>query len=98
MNWKVNTLIDKNHRSHLTDFVLSFIIQESTPVNTTTWAALEILRGGATTRERDVFTLAMVAVEVRTGSFQRGFLNLPAFEQTFTGRTPLVSRIHASPR
>ena len=105
MNWKVNILIDKDGRARLTDFILSFITreeyttfitQESNPVNTTTWAAPEILRGGGATKEGDVFTFAMVAVEVRMRSFQRRILNLPALEQTFTGRPPFISRIHAS--
>ena len=95
MNWKMNILIDKDGRARLTGFVLSFITQESAPVNTTTWAAPEILRGGGATKEGDVFTFAMVAVEVRIGGFQRRFLDSPTFEQTFTGRTPFVGRIHA---
>jgi hypothetical protein len=32
----------------------------------TTWAAPEILRGGSVTKEGDVFTFSMVAVEVCT--------------------------------
>ena len=68
-------MIDGDGRARLTDFGLSSIIQgegslvstqDPTMRNATTWVAPEILRGGPASKEGDVFTFAMVAVEVRT--------------------------------
>lgn len=73
LDLKVNVLIDKNGHARLTDFGLISFSREDTSVGSpqdmktagaTTWAAPEILRGGAVTKEGDVFTFAMVAVEV----------------------------------
>lgn len=74
MNSKANVLIDKNDHARLTDFGLASITQEDTTFDPhdqggtgmTTWAAPEILKGGPATNEGDVFTFAMVAVEVST--------------------------------
>jgi len=80
-NSKANILIDKDGHARLTDFGLTSIIrgeysvcspQESGEASTTTWAAPEILRGGPATKEGDVFTFAMVAVEVRTREASNG--------------------------
>ena len=81
VNSKGNILIDKDGHARLMDFRLASIIreeyptvspQESSAENTTTWAAPEILRGGPVTKEGDVFTFAMVAVEVRTRGVSNG--------------------------
>jgi serine/threonine protein kinase len=75
MDSKANILIDKDGRARLTDFGLTSIIrgeysvaslQEASETTTTTWAAPEILKGGPVTKEGDVFTFAMAAVEVHT--------------------------------
>ena len=72
-NSKVNVLVDKNGHARLTDFGLTSIgrednstrpPQDMSVAGTTTWAAPEILRGGAVTKEGDIFTFSMVAVEV----------------------------------
>jgi serine/threonine protein kinase len=69
----VNVLIDKNNHARLTDFGLASVIREENSTlspqdrgaaGTTAWAAPEILKGGTMSKEGDVFTLAMVAVEV----------------------------------
>lgn len=89
MNSKANILIDKDGHARLTDFGLASITrgehsvfspQESGDASTTTWAAPEILRGGPATKEGDVFTFAMVAVEVRTREVSHGSFstNLPS--------------------
>ncbi|KAF9789477.1 kinase-like domain-containing protein [Thelephora terrestris] len=71
-----NILIDKDGHARLTDFGLTSIIrgddsirspQDSAIASTTMWAAPEVLQGGASTKEGDVFTFAMVAVETFTG-------------------------------
>jgi serine/threonine protein kinase len=75
MNSKPNVLIDKDGNARLTDFGLTSISQGDNSLrspqdpgmaNMTTWAAPEILKGEveAVTKEGDVFTFAMVAVEV----------------------------------
>ena len=59
----------------------------------TTWAAPEILRGGAVTKEGDVFTFAMVAIEVCTRDvFDKGFSTY--FPRTdFHGTCPLLHEL-----
>jgi len=78
MNSKANILIDKSGRARLTDFGLTSItrgenhravLETQAMGGTTTWAAPEILKGGAVTKEGDIFTFAMVAVEVRATGF-----------------------------
>lgn len=82
MNSKANILIDKDGRARLTDFGLTSIIrgdnstrapQVADMTGVATWAAPEILRGGAVTKEGDVFTFAMVTVEVRSQVFDGSF-------------------------
>lgn len=74
-------MIDKDGRARLTDFGLAYIVRGKSSIRVsqgpditgmTTWAAPEILRGGAATKEGDVFTFAMVAIEVCSGVFERG--------------------------
>ena len=80
MNRKANVLIDKDGHARLTDFGLAAIIRgefsifsaQDSGANTTTWAAPEILRGGSATKEGDVFTFSMVAIEVRTRGVSSG--------------------------
>ena len=81
VNSKANILIDKDGHARLTDFGLASITrgeysifspQESSAENTATWAAPEVLRGSPATKEGDVFTFAMVAVEVRTRGVSNG--------------------------
>jgi len=75
MNWKANILIDQDNHARLTDFGLTSIIRgdystlspQDSGAGNTTWAAPEILKGGPATKEGDVFSFAMVAIEVRTG-------------------------------
>ncbi|KAF9644877.1 kinase-like protein, partial [Thelephora ganbajun] len=71
-----NILIDKDGHARLADFGLTSIIrgedstrspQDSNTNNTTTWAAPEILKEGSVSKEGDVFTFAMVTVEIFTG-------------------------------
>lgn len=67
-------MIDRSGRARLTDFGLTFIIhgensivspQASTsPTSPTAWAAPEVLGGGPVSKEGDIFTFAMLAVEV----------------------------------
>lgn len=74
MGWKANILIDKNGHARLTGFELAVITPGNTltsllqdpNTNMTTWVAPEILRGGLVTKEGDIFTFAMVAIEVHT--------------------------------
>ena len=48
------------------------MFQDHDMQGTKTWAAPEILKGGAATKEGDVFTFAMVAIEVCSAVFERG--------------------------
>ena len=74
VNPKANILVDENGHARLTDFGLTAITRGDnsirSPANpavaSTTWAAPEVLEGRPETKEGDVFTFAMVSVEVRT--------------------------------
>jgi len=52
-------------------------------------AAPEILKGGAVTKEGDIFTFAMVAVEVRATGVSTD-VSQPTLVQTFTGHAPFL--------
>lgn len=82
---KANVMIDSNGHARLTDFGLTSIprdegsilsFQDSDAVSMTTWAAPEVLNGGAPSEKADVFTFAMVAVEVCTWVFLMGISRL----------------------
>ena len=101
-------MIDRDGHARLTDFGLISIIREENSVvspqdsdtaNTTTWAAPEILEGGPASKEGDIFTFAMVAVEVRARGIS-GRSSIPptlrVFEQTFTGNPPFVMSSHTA--
>jgi len=107
MNSKANILIDGEGRARLTDFGLTSIVrgeksivsaQDPTVTNVTTWVAPEILGGGPVSKEGDIFTFAMVAVEVCTGTPDRSswFLTLPVLEQMFSGSPPFLMNFHAA--
>jgi len=94
---KANILVDGGRRARLTDFGLASIMlgeksiisaQDPSVTTAVTWAAPEILGGGPVSREGDIFTFAMVTVEVHPGGAPRGsssLLTLPVLEQAFTG-------------
>ena len=72
-NSKVNVLIDGNGHTHLSGFGLASVIRGessvASPQDLTTaidvaWTAPEILNGGPVSKEGDIFTFGMVAVEV----------------------------------
>ena len=74
-NLKANILIDEGGNARLTDFGLTSFIPGEYPVaspqeahitSTTMWVAPEILGGDPVSKEGDVFSFAMVAVEVCT--------------------------------
>ena len=97
MDPKANVMVDKDDLARLTGFGLTSIGQDDptrTPQDlsmacTITWVAPEILRGGVANKEGDIFTFAMVAVEVRKSQSVRWmFLNL---EQIFTGHPPFIA-------
>jgi len=97
MNSKLNILIDKDGHARLADFGLASIIrgeyshfspQVSSMENTTTWAAPEILGGSSASKEGDVFTFAMVAIEVRTRGVSNG---------SFSAYLPSTRRSRAVP-
>ena len=94
MDSKANVLIDGAGHARLADSGFTSVI----PVNnsvvdliganlkiSTTWAAPEISKGGVLTKEGDVFTFAVVAVEVSIRSFGGTFLN------TFAPNRPFCS-------
>jgi len=72
MDSKANVLIDGGGHARLKGFGLTSAIvgddsvqsPQSSTTNTTTWAAPEILGGGPVSKEGDIFTFSMVAIEV----------------------------------
>ena len=111
VNSKANILIDKSGRARLTDFGLTSITrgdnstrspQDPAIPSTATWAAPEILQGGTETKEGDVFTFAMVTIEVCA---REEFLFLYSMSisqytspsnQTFTGHTPFATNYQSA--
>ena len=95
--WKANILIDKDGQARLTGFglevvthrnVLTSLLQDHS-INTTTWPAPEILRGGPVTKEGDIFAFAMVTIEVHTRRVSRGSpLTYPSLKR-YTQDVPL---------
>jgi hypothetical protein len=72
---KANVLIDKDEHARLTGFGQTIVIrgddpvlslQDPDPTVATTWAAPELSEGGVVTKEGDIFTFAIVAIEVCT--------------------------------
>jgi serine/threonine protein kinase len=105
-NSKANILIDRDGHARLTDFGLTSIIrgensvvspQDSNIANTTTWAAPEILEGGPVSKEGDVFTFAMVAVEVCQSS-NRSSIPPPYAPSNRRSRVTLRSLSTPTPR
>ena len=72
-----NVLVDAAGRARITDFYFATVITDvdselSTLFQrscTQRWTAPEVLNGGRYSKEADIFSLAMVMVEVRHGSF-----------------------------
>lgn len=70
---KRNILVDDSGRVRIADFGFSVVTQDldsaentaSTHGFTLRWAAPEIINGGVASREGDIFSFAMVMVEVR---------------------------------
>ena len=71
-----NILVDGNHRAQLTDFGLATVTQNLDSIRSTSeheghtarWTAPEILNDvGTYSKEADVFSFAMVMIEVRQG-------------------------------
>ena len=102
MDWKANILIDEDGQARLTCFGLAVIAQkkfwtsllQDSSINAITWPAPEILRGGPVTKEGDIFTFAVVAIEVRTRRVScRSLLTYPPFEKAYTGRAPFPSEL-----
>ena len=98
MNSKANILVDESGRARLTDFGLIHITQGDNSIRSpqdpamanATWAAPEILKGGAATKEGDIFTFAMVAVEVCTRGVSMDVSQTTSISQTFTGHAPFA--------
>jgi serine/threonine protein kinase len=97
-NTKANILVDEDCRARLTDFGLASVVrrdgsvvslQDPDPGIGAKWAAPEVLRGEAVTREADIFAFAMVAIEVCAG-FPNEVSQYAYLKQTFTGDSSLM--------
>ena len=72
-----NVLVDATGRARITDFYFATVITDMDSelghlfrqCCTQRWTAPEVLKGGIYSEEADIFSLAMVMVEVRHGSF-----------------------------
>jgi len=105
---KANILVDGSRRARLTDFGLASIMlgeksivsaQDPSVTTAVTWSAPEILEGGPVSKEGDIFTFAMVTVEVHPGGAPRrssSLPTLPVLEQTFTGGPAFALNFHAA--
>ena len=101
-------MIDGDGHACLTDIGLTSIVhggnssvslQGPNMINTTAWAAPEVLAGAPVSKEGDIFTFAMVAVEVctrRVFGRNAGFLTSPVLGQIFTGHPPFLMNFQAA--
>ena len=69
-----NILVDNSGHARITDFGLPTVTQDSespqnTGLYTARWAAPEVLRDGICSKEADIFSFAMVMIEVRREQF-----------------------------
>ena len=68
-----NILVDNSGNARIADFGLATVTQNQDSVRNTScqhtprWTAPEVSRGGAYTKEADIFSFAMVMIEVRQG-------------------------------
>ena len=87
-----NILIDTTSRARITDFGLAMVTQNLDLIRSASaeyghsarWIAPEILNGrGTYSKEADVFSFAMVTIEVRSGQLTRDWrlINSHSFEQ-----------------
>ena len=68
-----NILVDADGHARITDFRLAAVGSEAAPEQTSSdqrvgsqqWSAPEVLEGDPTSKETDIFSLAMVMIEVR---------------------------------
>lgn len=85
MRVQSNVLVDDTGHARITDFGLVMIAQDLDLVralsdgrdHTGRWIAPEILSGGSHSKEGDVFSFAMVMIEVRHGGLFSSSLSLP---------------------
>jgi len=70
---QLNIVVDANGHSRIADFRLATVSSDLNSKRTTSdqrvgshqWSAPEVLEGGATSKEADIFSFAMVMIEVR---------------------------------
>ena len=64
-----NILVDRSCNTRITDSGLTVVTQSASRqrVHTVRWTAPEVLKGGAYSKEADVFSFAMVMIEVCHG-------------------------------
>lgn len=92
-----NILVDDSDHARIADFGLAKVTQNLASIRsaslqhgfTPRWTAPEVLGGGGCSKEADVFSFAMVTIEVRHGCFRRALAYYrSAPTQVFTGAAP----------
>ena len=101
---KANILVGKDGRARLTDFGLTSITRGNNSINSppdtspasTTLAAPEVLESGNVTTEGDIFSFAMVSVEVRAGRILASASQVHYPEQIFTGHSLFLENYNSA--
>ncbi|KAF9643883.1 kinase-like protein [Thelephora ganbajun] len=104
----LNILVDNPVRARIADFGISIVTRNDNSLRPATdqsmiftlrWAAPEVLQGGNPSKKSDVYSFAMVMIEVFTGAFPFNGRELPVTAAAIIGgeRPPLVGHATFTP-